>query len=166
MKQLLILLLAAASIASCKSGDKKLSDAELEKKAKDSVNAAKGIHTTFSTDNNATPVNSAENTTIEWLDSTFIDLGKKPEGKSIEISFRFKNTGDKPLVIKEVRASCGCTVPEKPEKPILPGETGSIKVVFNSKGKVGHNEKNITVMANTQPSFPPLLLTGEVVAAK
>lgn len=106
-----------------------------------------------------------DTTSVQLIDSIY-NFGTITEGEKVTYNFRFKNAGDKALVISSTSASCGCTVPEKPEKPILPGETGSIKVVFNSKGKVGHNEKNITVMANTQPSFPLLLLKGEVVAAK
>jgi hypothetical protein len=65
-------------------------------------------------------------------------------------------------VIFEAHASCGCTVPEKPEQPILPGETGFIKVVFNSSGKKDHIDKDINVSSNVSPSFPVLKLTGEV----
>ena len=106
-----------------------------------------------------------DTTSVQLIDSVY-NFGTVTEGEKVTYNFRFKNAGHKALVISSTSASCGCTVPEKPEKPILPGETGVIKVVFNSKGKVGHNDKNITVVANTQPSFPPLLLTGEVVAAK
>ena len=106
-----------------------------------------------------------DTTSVQLIDSVY-NFGTVTEGEKVTYNFRFKNAGGKALVISSTSASCGCTVPEKPEKPILPGETGIIKVVFNSKGKVGHNDKKITVVANTQPSFPPLLLTGEVVAAK
>lgn len=106
-----------------------------------------------------------DTTMVQLIDSIY-DFGRITEGESVTFNFRFKNVGTKPLVITGTGASCGCTVPEKPEKPILPGETGFIKVVFNSKGKMGHNEKNITVVANTDPSFPLLLLRGEVTEAK
>lgn len=106
-----------------------------------------------------------DTTAVQLIDSVY-NFGKVTEGEKVTYNFRFKNVGAKPMVITNTSASCGCTVPEKPERPILPGETGFIKVVFNSQGKVGHNEKNITVMANTNPAFPPLLLTGDVTAAK
>jgi hypothetical protein len=106
-----------------------------------------------------------DTTSVQLIDSVY-NFGNITEGEKVTYNFRFKNSGKKPLVISSTSASCGCTVPEKPEKPILPGETGFIKVVFNSKGKVGHNEKNITVMSNTNPAFPLLLLTGEVIASK
>jgi len=66
-----------------------------------------------------------------------IILNPVTEGEKVIYNYRFKNTGTKPLVIVEATASCGCTVPQKPEKPILPGETGFIKVVFDSKNRVG-----------------------------
>jgi len=106
-----------------------------------------------------------DTTSVQLIDSVY-NFGTITEGESVTYNFRFKNAGKKALVITSASASCGCTIPEKPERPILPGETGFIKVVFNSKGKVGHNQKNITVMANTEPAFPLLLLTGEVKAAK
>lgn len=106
-----------------------------------------------------------DTTTVQLIDSVF-NFGKITEGEKVTFNFRFKNSGNKPMVITNTSASCGCTVPEKPEKPIMPGEEGFIKVVFNSSGKVGHNQKNITVMANTTPAFPLLLLTGDVLAAK
>lgn len=106
-----------------------------------------------------------DTTSVQLIDSVF-NFGTLTEGEKVEFNFRFKNTGNKPMVIAKTSASCGCTVAEKPEKPILPGETGFIKAVFNSQGKTGHNEKTITVTANTKPEFPPLLLTGEVVVKK
>ena len=106
-----------------------------------------------------------DSTTVQIIDSAY-NFGNATEGEKVTYNFRFKNSGKKPLVITNTSASCGCTVPEKPEKPVLPGETAFIKVVFNSKGKVGHNEKTITVTSNANPAFPPLLLTGEVTAAK
>ena len=106
-----------------------------------------------------------DSTTVQLIDSVY-NFGTIAEGEQVTYSFRFKNSGAKPMVITNTSASCGCTVPEKPEKPIMPGQTGSIKVVFNSKGKLGHNEKNITVMANTKPAFPLLVLTGDVKEVK
>jgi hypothetical protein len=106
-----------------------------------------------------------DTTTVELIDSVY-NFGKITEGEKVTFNFRFRNTGIKPLVISSTSASCGCTVPEKPERPVLPGETGYIKVVFNSRGKMGHNEKNITVIANTKPNFPVLLLKGDVGEAK
>jgi Protein of unknown function (DUF1573) len=108
---------------------------------------------------------SKDSTTVQIIDSTY-NFGKVTDGEKVEFSYRFKNTGTKPLVVNQPTASCGCTVPEKPEKPIMPGETGFIKIVFNSAGRVGQAHKTITVPSNANPHFPELLLTGEVVAKK
>lgn len=103
-----------------------------------------------------------DSTTVEVIDKEF-NFGKVSDGEKVEFNYRFKNTGTKPLVVTGTSASCGCTIPEKPEQPILPGATGFIKIVFNSKGRVGTAHKTITVTANTIPPFPELLLTGEVI---
>lgn len=87
-------------------------------------------------------------TTIQWIDSVK-NYGRINEGQQLQVSFRFKNTGDKPLVIEKVQPSCGCTAAAPPEKPILPGEEGEIKATFNSENRVGMNSKDITVFANT-----------------
>lgn len=102
-------------------------------------------------------------TTIQWLDSA-VNKGTITEGEKIEITYRFKNTGEKPLIIKDVRPSCGCTVAEKPLEPIAPGKEGMIKAVFDSQNKPGPNHKTITVISNTQPEN--YALTFNVVVNK
>lgn len=95
---------------------------------------------------------SANFTTIHWVDSTFKNLGKVNEGTKVEVTYIFKNTGDKPLVISDASASCGCTVPNPPKEPIAPGQEGKITAEFNSQGRLGTNTKDIFVTANTKPS--------------
>lgn len=110
-------------------------------------------------------VDSANLTTIEWIDSTHQDLGKVTKGQVVEVSYRFKNTGDKPLIIEHARAGCGCTVPNPPKEPIPPGAEQVIKATFDSKNQqaVIHT-KPITVVANTKPSATHnLTFTVEVV---
>lgn len=106
-----------------------------------------------------------DTTTVEAIDTVY-NFGTIADGDKVEYNYRFKNTGKKPLIIKNATASRGCTVPEKPEKPILPGEIGYLKVVFDSKGKAGHVEKSITVSSNANPEFPTLLLRGEINKTK
>ena len=106
-----------------------------------------------------------DSTTVQIIDSAY-NFGKVTDGAKVEYSYRFKNTGTKPLVIVDATASCGCTVPQKPEKPILPGDIGFIKVVFDSKGRVGAAHKTITITSNAKPEFPQLILTGDVEAKK
>jgi len=134
MKKIIFILLATGFFA-CQSGDKKISKEQLTQEEKD--NAAK---------------DSSNFTTIQWLDSTYKDLGKVKEGQVVEVSYRFKNSGIKNLVIANVNASCGCTVPEKPDKPFSPGEEGVIKAKFDSKGRgKGETRKEVFVTANTKP---------------
>lgn len=97
------------------------------------------------------PINDeASLTTIQWLDSSHQDLGKVNEGQVVEVSWKFKNNGSKPLIINGASASCGCTVAEKPEAPIAPGEEGIIKAKFDSKNREGMQRKDVYVTANTK----------------
>jgi hypothetical protein len=164
MKKILIVLAAAITIASCKEADK----------TADTTSSATATTTTEAT-TTATPpttataaptVDPATLTKVEWLDGMDKDFGKIEEGKTLEVSFRFKNVGDKPLVISNVSASCGCTVPETPKKPYAPGETGVIKASFNSAGKSGAQAKQVNVFANLDPAMTTLNFRVEVKAKK
>ncbi|HEV2831185.1 MAG TPA: DUF1573 domain-containing protein [Hanamia sp.] len=105
-----------------------------------------------------------DTTTVQMIDSVY-NFGKVTDGENVVFSYRFRNTGNKALIVSSASASCGCTVPEKPEEPIQPGETGFLKVVFNSKGRVGPVHKEVNVVSNAYPAFPVLQLIGEVVSA-
>jgi hypothetical protein len=94
---------------------------------------------------------SSKFTVLQWIDSAK-DYGKITEGQKLEVLFRFKNVGDKPLVIESVRPGCGCTVADPPKEPIAPGAEGEIKGSFDSQGKSGTQHKTIYVMANTKGS--------------
>ncbi|TXK73823.1 DUF1573 domain-containing protein [Mesonia sp. HuA40] len=76
-------------------------------------------------------------------------------------TFVFTNTGDEPLVISRVSSTCGCTVPEKPKEPILPGNKGEIKVKYDTK-RPGPIRKTVTVYSNAQNSPTPLKIKGYV----
>ena len=85
------------------------------------------------------------------------NFGDIVEGEVLEYSFKFTNTGNKDLLITKAEASCGCTVPEWPKEPIKPGESGYMKVKFDSRGRPeGYTEKEIYIQANTNPP----LVTG------
>ena len=128
------------------------------------------IRDTKSKETSSAPLNTetkvfTDSTTVQAIDTVY-NFGKITDGESVTYNFRFKNTGNKPLIIADAVASCGCTVPEKPTEPIKPGETGFLKVVFNSQGRVGEAHKQITVTSNAFPAFPVLELRGEVLAVK
>src|SRR3982751_4868063 len=92
---------------------------------------------------------TASFTTMQWIDSVK-DYNKITEGQKLEVVFRFKNTGNKPLIIESVHPSCGCTVADPPKEPIAPGAEGEIKGSFDSNGKSGQQHKSIEVTANTK----------------
>ena len=94
---------------------------------------------------------SANFTTIQWIDSS-MNYGKITEGQKLAVIYRFKNTGEKPLIITDVRPGCGCTVADKPTEPIMPGKEGKINAEYDSQGHPGLQSKKITVFANTKPS--------------
>jgi hypothetical protein len=100
-------------------------------------------------------------TTIVFKDS-ILNKGKIAEGQTLDVEFEFTNTGTEMLIIKNVSASCGCTIPEKPEEPIAPGQSGKIKATFDSRGRVGLNQKAITVVANTKETVHTLIFDVEV----
>ncbi|MCF8232502.1 MAG: DUF1573 domain-containing protein [Bacteroidales bacterium] len=91
------------------------------------------------------------------------DFGTLEEGEKITHSFSFTNKGERDLIIRATDASCGCTSPEPEKKLIAPGESGSIKVIFNSRGKKGKQHQRVTVIAN-DPDHPvtTLHLNGTV----
>jgi Protein of unknown function (DUF1573) len=104
-------------------------------------------------------------TKVEWLDSVR-NFEKIKEGEKIEVAFRFKNTGDKPLIITDVVPGCGCTVMDKPGKPYAPGEEGVIKGSFDSKGRAGNNQKTIEVFGNFPDNHFALKFNVEVEPGK
>lgn len=89
----------------------------------------------------------SDSATIEFINTTH-DFGVINEGEKVSTIFKFKNAGSMPLEIYNVEVSCGCTVAEKPEKPVGSGQSGEIKVEFNSTGKVGVNKKFVTIVSN------------------
>lgn len=92
------------------------------------------------------------------------DMGRVVQGAKVEKRFAFTNSGKSPLVISDVRSTCGCTVGKDwPKTPIAPGEGGEITVSFDSEGRTGAQHKTITVVANTEPASTVLTLKGEVV---
>lgn len=110
------------------------------------------------------PVSKAESnakTTIAFGEDAH-DFGIIKQGDIVEYDFTFTNTGDIPLVIKDVTTPCGCTVPSYPKEPIAPGSTGEIKVKFNSNGKSGKQLKKVGIIANTDPIQTHVTISAEV----
>ena len=99
---------------------------------------------------------SAKMPKITFAENGIYDFGTLAEGDTVEHSFAFTNTGEFPLIINNITASCGCTTPEWPREPVAPGEKSSVKVRFNSRGKSGEQNKTITIFANTDPAMTDL----------
>jgi hypothetical protein len=102
-------------------------------------------------------------TSIEF-EKTIHNFGNLKEGASVSYTFKFKNTGSKPLLITGAKGSCGCTIPSWPREAIAPGASGEIKVTFNSKGKKGKQHKSVTLTSNTDPANTRLYIKAEVGA--
>jgi hypothetical protein len=98
--------------------------------------------------------------TFESIDH---DFGKVPEGTMATYEFKFKNTGNQPIVIANAQASCGCTTPEWTKAPVMPGKSGIIKAVYNSAGRPGVFAKTVTVMSNASEPAKVLSLKGTVL---
>ncbi|WP_109833305.1 DUF1573 domain-containing protein [Reichenbachiella versicolor] len=76
------------------------------------------------------------------------DFGDITQGDKVSYTFEFTNDGDAPLILSNVKTTCGCTAPSWPREPIMPGTSSKIDVTFNSTGKIGHTNKVITIMSN------------------
>lgn len=142
MKKIAVLLLTVIALSSCKDKEQ-------------------GI----TTDIIKNPTGSGEEMDMPVI--TFkeerIDFGTITEGEKVTKVFEFTNTGKSDLVISNVTASCGCTVPSNwPKTPVAPGEGGKIEVTFNSEGKPGQQVKQITILANTSPASTVVAIAGEV----
>ena len=99
------------------------------------------------------------------FDTEIINYGTIEQHSDGTKIFAFTNTGDAPLIINEVKTSCGCTVPRYSKAPILPGESGELEIKYNTK-KLGAFTKTITVKSNAEGGNKILKIKGTVVAAK
>jgi hypothetical protein len=102
-------------------------------------------------------------TTVSFSETTF-DFGKIKQGETVKHKFTITNTGPNPLILENVKPSCGCTALEWPKEPIAPGKSADIEAQFNSTGKSGAQLKNITITLNTAEHLERLTFTGEVIA--
>lgn len=102
---------------------------------------------------------------IVFKETTY-DFGQFPEtSPKVSCVFYFTNEGDAPLVIHQAIGSCGCTVPQYPKEPIMPGKSGEIKVTYNGKGRYpGNFKKSIRIRTNGEPDIATLYIQGEMTA--
>ena len=86
------------------------------------------------------------------FEEAIFEFGTITQGEKVTHDFKFKNIGEKDLIISSAAADCGCTVAEVPKMPIVPGGENVIRVTFNSEGKTGIVTKEITVITNCIPN--------------
>ena len=98
---------------------------------------------------------------IEFKETT-IDYGTIEKGADGVRVFEFTNTGNAPLIISKINSSCGCTIPKKPDGPIMPGETNKIEVKYDTK-RVMPIRKTITVLSNAATPTVALKIKGNVI---
>ncbi len=106
----------------------------------------------------------AGNLPVAKFESMEYDFGKIKQGDKVEHIFKVTNSGTADLVISDAKPSCGCTVPEFTKTPIKPGAEGQIKVIFDSTGKSGAQEKSVTVNLNTEKATEVLKFKADIQA--
>jgi hypothetical protein len=114
----------------------------------------------------ATTAAPAENKNAPEMKFEFesYDFGTIKQGDKVTYDFTFTNVGKEPLIISEAHGSCGCTVPEWPKEPVAKGAKGKIHVEFNSTGKMGMQDKTVTITSNSKSGQKVLHLKGNVEA--
>ena len=142
MKQLLLFILVSSfAVISCNDIEKTPADVEAIRK------------------------DSSKYTTIEWLD-TSIDFGSKKMGDIVSITFRCKNTGNKPLYLYDVHPSCGCTLADYTKEPIAPGKEGKIVAQFDTKkSHPGEVHKSVSVSSNNSNYATASLKFSGIISA-
>ena len=148
----ILLITASFLLLSCGNNSNK----EEEHLPADLVNIAKSAN--GESKNNKVPVMQ-----FEHID---FDFGLIYEGEEVVHKYKFKNVGNATLIISDVSASCGCTIPTFSKEPIKPGEEGFIEVRFDSSGRKGMQHKTVTVRANTEPNNIKLSFVAEIEVPK
>lgn len=115
----------------------------------------------LSATSNTAPLVTAADATFTWNETVY-DFGKIKLNESVSHEFTFTNSGDEPLVIASVKASCGCTVTEYTKEPIPAGGKGYVKATYNA-AKAGVFSKTVTITANTSEDSVLLTIKGEVM---
>jgi len=94
------------------------------------------------------------------------NFGEVNQGEKVEQTFKFKNSGNIPLIFVNVLTTCGCTIPEWPKDPVAPEAEGVIKVVFDSTAKIGRQNKVITIRSNSKGGDHRLRISAMVLPPK
>ena len=163
MGKLLILTIVVSCFFACQGegndGSKEKSLAEIKAESSDITSI---IRVPISADGTVDTVNVAKMV----FEEVNYDFGAVKEGDVVNHTFKFTNTGTIPLLIAKATSTCGCTVPKWPKEPIKPGEDGVIKVKFDTKNKKNHQNKPVTILANTYPNKTVVNIKGFVQPKK
>lgn len=159
--RLILVLIAAISLTACKDRDAEKKIAALEAR----LNSLEGKNPTGPTATPGTepsPIKAEAEVKPEGplpvmqFSETDHDFGTIKEGEKVSHTYKVKNTGEVPLIIQDVKPTCGCTAPDWTRTPIPPGGEGFVKAEFDSQGKPNLQNKFVTVMANTWPKTTKL----------
>lgn len=145
MKKLFLIAICAAAFSACQN------------------KTTESKTTTTDTTSAGTPVIAEADAPKIEVEKAIFEFGDIKQGEKVSYEFKFKNVGKTPLIITNASATCGCTVPEYPSAPVKPGEEGVIKVVFDSAGKLGLQDKVVTITSNANPAFEQLHLVGNIL---
>lgn len=100
---------------------------------------------------------------IAWEKASY-DFGDIVQGEKVEHTFKFTNTGNQPLIITNIQVTCGCTTPKGwPRDPIAAGGKGEVTIAFNSAGKLGKQNKVVTVMSNAANAENQVIFSANVL---
>jgi len=116
-------------------------------------------------DTKAMAMNEFSNAGVFEFENETIDYGIIEQNSDGKRSFKFKNTGNSPIIISKVKGSCGCTVATKPSQPIMPGESAEIGVAY-ATNRVGKFSKSITITSNASESRKVIKIKGNVLPSK
>jgi hypothetical protein len=159
MKQSWIMMFAAALIlVACKDKDAEKKIAALEARLSQMEGKSNKAPSFTPNEQNATQPDEKPDGPLPVIAFEKIehDFGTINEGQKVTYTYKFKNTGEAPLIIQNAQPSCGCTVPEWSKDPIPVGGEGFVKAEFDSNGKPNIQNKTITVTANTWPKTTTL----------
>ena len=162
MKYLLYIFFATLLIASCRQNNDKKDNGLAEVRLDGKTSNADIVRMPVSANK---PLDTSQIAKISF-DETEFNFGTVKEGTIVKHTFQFKNTGHVPLLISDVRTTCGCTVPTWNKTPIAVGATDKIDVSFNTENKQNEQVKKITILANTFPSETITVIMGIVEAKK
>lgn len=154
MRFVIILLILAKSLTSCSPEKSKSSNPETYLDP-----YLDAIRISASASN---PKDSSHRAVIQF-NTKELNFGKIHEGDSVYLIFKFVNSGNARLLINRGNSSCGCTKPKWTEGFIMPGDSGEVQVIFNSVGRIGPQEKILSIYSNTYPPLTELKISGQVL---